>query len=165
MTNILSVDPGAKGALFLLGPNRVWDMPHIKTTRGKLQVFSELDEIISEVLAYGDLDVFTIEEQRSFGKEGRNSMMTIGRNYQMFFDLAYFHNINTCIVYPRDWKEYHNLIGTDKEASVFLAEEMFPEVAFRTPRGRKLDGRADAALMAVYWRDVLKGTEGAYEGI
>ncbi len=40
--------------------------------------------------------------------------------------------------------------GKEKDAAVYKAQQLFPDAVLVTPRGRLLDGRAEALLIAWY---------------
>jgi len=156
---IVGIDPGGYGAIAAPDIQVVYDMPSksvfiTKNTKGKLQLRDKLNDIITEINNKLNISKIVVEAQRSFGKEGRNSMMTIGRNYDMFFSLAYYRGIEIDVIQPRDWKDYYKLTGKPKEASVDLCEELWPDMNFRGPKGAKKDGRADAMLIGQYYKEV-----------
>ena len=53
------------------------------------------------------------------------------------------------LVRPQAWKKHHDLIGTEKVASLELARALWPEAPLKL---MKHHGRADALLMALWLR-------------
>lgn len=54
------------------------------------------------------------------------------------------------LVRPQVWKKHHNLIGTDKAASLELARSLWPEAPLKL---KKDHNKADALLIALWLKD------------
>jgi hypothetical protein len=98
---------------------------------------------------YPDIKYAYIEHVAAMGGQGVTSMFRFGQNFGQWQGILGGLRIPTGLVRPQAWKKYHELIGTDKNASLELARELFPDnlASFRL---KKHDGMAEASLIAKY---------------
>jgi crossover junction endodeoxyribonuclease RuvC len=149
---ILAIDPGLKGALaFLRANNRVetFDMPVFKAKKG-----SELDEAaLSRMLdsRSRDIEFAILERQWARPTDGGPQAFKVGCNFGALKMLLASNFIPYRQVTPQAWKRYMGLIGEGKDASRAAATKALPQDADQW-RLAKHEGRAEAALMAVYGR-------------
>lgn len=152
-TRILGIDPGLKGAFVLLGAEDivVFDTPVIqRIVNGKKK--HQIDAYnLSLWLEYHRLKISlaVIEQVGSMPKQGVTSSFNFG------FTTGVIHGILTNIgvpvrtVVPPVWKRKFGLLRQDKDASRAEASRRLPKHAAHWPL-KKHDGRAEAALLAVY---------------
>lgn len=159
--NVLGIDPGLGGAVALLrsdGTIRVWDVPTIQVTRGKVKgkdrIVRELNEddfasIIDFALDY--VDSVWIEKVASMADQGVASQFAFGQVYgAMRMAIAYAgHKYN--LVTPQKWKLAMGC-GASKDSSLYQCLKRFPgyDHLWIGSRGGTLDGRCEAALIAAY---------------
>jgi crossover junction endodeoxyribonuclease RuvC len=145
----VSTDPGAKsGAWAILDHNNKFiacgDVPHID---GEVQT-----EILFLTLAHWTTghDVrCVIEKVHAFSGQGVSSSFLFGQAYGSL--LAVANRIsNTGTVHkvtPQAWKKYHNLIKTEKKASLGLVQNKYPEAGLKLVKHHNM---ADAILIGEY---------------
>jgi crossover junction endodeoxyribonuclease RuvC len=141
---ICAVDPGKTGALAFLSPSilTVVDMPVVgKDVSGAL-----LGELFGQFVP-GHVYV---EAVNSFGM-GRQSAFKFGQGFGTILGAAAALAFPVTLVSPAKWKRAYGL-GRDKDAARLLATRLFPKNASDFKR-KKDDGRAEAALLALYIRD------------
>jgi hypothetical protein len=63
-------------------------------------------------------------------------------------------------VFPITWKTSYGLMGKPKAESVRIAQLMYPDRTFVTPRKKLLDGQAEALLLADYARQLYRREHG-----
>lgn len=170
----VGIDPGLEGAIAVLaGPMvRVWDVPTLevvvskrrsratgKIATKKRQRYNlvEMARIVKRIRAYAqtnDCHVVTwIEDVHAMPEQGVASMFSMGRGLGSWEGIVAACGLSLEHVAPRTWK--HKMMsgmGKEKEASVYKAQELWPQAELVTPRGRRLHGRADALLIAEYGR-------------
>jgi hypothetical protein len=166
----IGIDLGFKGAIAAI--NRVtglsitvWDMPTFKIKkqlkRGKTKTITEYDickirDIIEEIARlYSCEEVVGYVEKALILPNGYNIKTNIkmGGCQKIFESLFAASRIRNVLVEPKEWQEHFGITGKKGdtgEQSIKIASEMFPLVKFKTPKGRLLDGRADALLIAEY---------------
>jgi crossover junction endodeoxyribonuclease RuvC len=158
---IIGIDPGKSGALAALTDNghliEVFDMPVVGTTiSGAL-----LDEWIHnwvDPLAPTNV-VAVIEDVHAMPKQGVSTMFAFGRALGLVEGVVQGNGIPLHYVSPARWKRDMRL-GRDKGASRQRAIELWPSSA---PAFRRVkdDGRAEAALIAEWWRTFGAGAVAA----
>lgn len=158
MTTVLGIDPGATGALALLnavaGTLTILDMPTWQQTIGKKRR-ARIDAV--ELMNYLHLlkgmgaQVALIEQVGGRPRQSASAAFTFGYG----FGLLYMGCINVGLpietVPPMTWKR---LMRCPKEGEGIArrADELFPSYRplFRGPRGGVMDGRAEAAILALF---------------
>jgi len=157
--NIVGIDPGLSGAVaYLLEDNILfWDTPTLTIKSGK-KIKREYNipamvEILKDCLL---TQYVALEKIHSMPGQGVRSMFSIGEGYGLWKGIIVTLGDPLILVTPQSWKKVMMQgMGKEKDASVLRASELFPQIADQlvTPRGRKLDGRADALLIAKYAKD------------
>lgn len=155
---IVGIDPGNSGAIACLDLSThdiiVCDMPTYKGKSGKTVVNSmELLEMLEP--PSGDPgSVFAVLEQVwSRPKEGVSSAFRFGQNYGSCQTALAAHKYDVRDVTPPVWKRHFGLTS-DKGVSRGLAIQRFPRQADLFKRVKD-DGRAEAALIALYGKEKL----------
>ena len=96
-----------------------------------------------------------LEKIHSMPGQGVRSMFSMGEGYGLWKGIIMTLGDPMILVTPQAWKKVMMQgMGKEKDASVLRASELFPHIADQlvTPRGRKLNGRADALLIAHWCR-------------
>ncbi len=141
---VCGIDPGMQGGICYIQDGKIVlleDMPVL----GKELDKNELYELLS---LYPETTITGIEKQMMMQKQ--RGQYKIGRNYGILEAFLFANNKGFTVVSPPKWKKFWNLLKKEKSDSVNLAMQLFPNSSFKTPRGRLLDGRAEAALIALY---------------
>lgn len=165
--NYIGLDPGVSGAIALLAIQdggsrlRVFDIPTIKLKRGltkkrKPRMVTEIDEpaLFSMVadMVYGIHAQAAIEKVHSMHRQGVASSFAFGQSYgQQRMALA-AAGIAYQMVSPNKWKGVMGC-GADKDTSLAVCLREFPgqdRLWFGSKNGEYRDGRAEAALLALY---------------
>lgn len=141
---ICAIDPGKTGAVALLYPDGtlyVQDMPTLdKEVNG-----AALAEVFKE---FPPTHVY-IESVNAWGM-GRSSAFNFGQGVGVIKGVLATLQIPYTPVTPGKWKKHFNL-KRDKDASRATATRLFPANVNDFKR-KKDDGRAEAALIALYAR-------------
>lgn len=150
MSIIMGIDPGISGAVafyFPVVPGRI-AVDDVPVAGGEINVaeLARLVRIHRPTLA-------VIERVGAMPGQGVVSMFNFGRSYGDVRGVVGALDIPLHFVTPQKWKKHFNL-PADKEKSRLLAIRMFPAVA-ESFRLKKHDGRAEAALIALYGAQVL----------
>lgn len=156
---ILGIDPMGQGALAYLnfyfgqeGGVRVVDMPVVHITKTRL----ELDcKALYQELLLNEPAIAFVEKMQPMGKGG-NASFKAGA-YRDALRMAFAAlSIPLVEVLPKEWQKEFGIKsakGDDtKHQSYLVAARMFPSVELVTMRGRIIDGRSDALLIAEYGR-------------
>lgn len=169
----VGVDPGKSGAIALLSPTSqrvvTWAMPLTRYETGgrprtRVDLY-ELGRIAEHILSdYDDQTTVTIEQVEASPQMGRTSAFTFGEVAMAAEAIWHFHNMTdpgriiVKKVRPAVWKVKMGLAGAAKRESCDVAAEAWPRdrAQFFGARGAPQDGRAEAALLAVYGEHVYK---------
>lgn len=171
---IIGIDPGFQGAVGVLDVAQtsmltvralVFDAPIMvlgaKKPGGKVKekpVFSQVTmfRLLKAQVDTQELCVAAIEEVGPRPMEGVVASFRFGAGYGMWTMALAALGIMRYEIPSMRWKrDVFATRGQDKDASVIKAEQLFPSLVFRTERGRLLDGRAEALLLADYLRRQL----------
>lgn len=152
---IIGVDPGFSGAIAVFRPffwmMEIYDMPVVPNKKGK----NEIDlHNLHELLAPEDDKPHRamVEQVAAMRGQGVSSMFRFGQGYGALQMGLAAHKIPTDYVTPAKWKKHFGL-SRDKGASRGLAMQKFPSIADKFKRVKD-DGRAEAALLALYSYEV-----------
>ena len=155
----VGIDPGARGALAVVDSDGAWsaiDMP-LQGAEGALEVSGMLAALRRRM----DTVVVCVEHQRAYGGQGVVSSCALGQSYGWIRGVvdAWLGHARSAahLVAPHEWQPA--ILGrrvkggpTAKDRALVVAAEAAPSIALRTPRGRVLDGRADAICIALFAR-------------
>lgn len=151
----LGVDPGISGALALYCPATdhlvIRDMPWFQTKIGRsnrkmLDIPALLDFLDKHCLS---VERAWIEDVHAMPRQGVTSSFTFGQTYGATLALLHAFYLPYERVQPQIWKRHFGLIGQTKDRSRETASRLLPTHANKWCR-RKDDGRAEAALIALY---------------
>lgn len=155
MSAYLGIDPGVSGAIAYFRPDQdyldVFDMPTLTLKRGK----SEKREV-DAVALHGRLDVFRsapvilalIELAGCRPGQSVSAVHANGRNWGVAYGALTALRRPTQIVTPQSWKKALGCPAA-KDGARALASRLMPQHAHFWQRAKD-DGRAEAALIAVY---------------
>lgn len=156
---ILSLDPGLSGAIAVYRPQTgaltVYDMPTLEAGKAKtkkriLDHFA-IARLIDEINGDGLITEAFIEAVGVRQGQSAVSTATTCQNYGFLVGVLAAHFIPLTVIAPHVWKKSMKVTEA-KDSSIARASELLPRHAgqFRGPKGGLLDGRAEAALIAVY---------------
>lgn len=150
------MDPGYSGSIALLtttGELTVHDMPVVPGSKGK----NELNlHQLATLLAPRDTDpvVAIIEKVSAMPNQGVSSTFRFGEGYGALQAMLVGHGYPLHYVTPSNWKKHFGLTS-DKGTSRGLASKRFPQSAHLFARVKD-DGRAEAALIALYGMETIR---------
>lgn len=150
MTIIMGIDPGISGAVafyFPMVPSRI-SVDDVPVAGGEINGYelARLIKIHRPTLA-------VVEKVGAMPGNGGVSMFNFGRAYGDVRGVISALDVPMHFVTPQKWKKHFGLTA-DKEQSRLRAIRMFPAVA-DSFKLKKHDGRAEAALLALYGAEVL----------
>lgn len=150
MTIIMGIDPGISGAVafyFPMVPSRI-AVDDVPVAGGEINVheLARLIRIHRPTLA-------VIERVGAMPGQGVVSMFNFGRSYGDVRGTIGALDIPLHFVTPQKWKKHFGL-SSDKDECRMRAIRMFPTAA-ESFKLKKHDGRAEAALIALYGAEVL----------
>lgn len=156
MSIVMGIDPGVSGAVafyFPVVPGRV-AVDDVPVAGGEINVaeLARLVRIHRPTLA-------VIERVGAMPGQGVVSMFNFGRSYGDVRGVVGALDIPLHFVTPQKWKKHFGL-SSDKEECRLRAIRMFPNAA-ESFRLKKHDGRAEAALIALYGAEVLMNRNAA----
>lgn len=147
----VGVDPGFTGAIAFLEPASwsllVYDMPVLPGLKGK----TELDlRSLAEVLIPENQEpnVAVIERVSAMPNQGVSSVFRFGQTFGAIQMAVCAHGYEMHMPTPSQWKKHFGL-SSNKDNSRLLAIQRFPAAAHYF-KLKKHDGRAEAALLALY---------------
>lgn len=147
---VMGIDPGVTGGIAFLWPDDRIVAIDIPIVDGEVNV----DELLTEIKLCSPR-VAVVERASSRPGQGVSSTFKYGQAYGALRACCATLKIPHHLVSPTKWKK-HFALDKDKEKSRGLAIRLWPGAKCF---GRKKDhGRAEAALLAKYGRDVLLET-------
>lgn len=162
---IAGIDPGFTGAIALLDLGSaaltIRDMPTAPSTKGRVELDlyqlglalkPELDDHDSEAC------IAVLEQVAARPGQGAPATFRFGQGYGAIEMALVGHGWERNYVTPTTWKKHFKL-SKDKGASRALACQRFPQHADLFARVKD-DGRAEAALLALYGREVILKKQG-----
>lgn len=159
MSIVLGIDPGLSGALASWDGEELvlYEIPTMKAQgRGREVAWSELYQ--EWQAHFWNCDHVFLERVMSRHGEGVSSAFKFGFVTGGFRGIIAAMELPVTLVTPGVWKKHYG-IQASKLGAVRRASELFPSYArlFRGPKGGLKDGPAEAALIALYGYDKLKG--------
>lgn len=158
MTKILGVDPGVHGAAACINTAEwtisIRDMPLEIGTGGKNKVSAKG---FIDLVRLFDPDHAVVELVHSSPQQGNVSVWSFAEGYGCVKTAILSHDISLWPVLPKTWKGAMKC-PTDKKQATTRASQLFPDAhkLFYGPRGGAFDGRAEAAMLALYGCLTLK---------
>jgi len=152
---IVGIDPGKDGGVAVL--DRSGDV--LQLSRMPLNSEKEIDACALTLFGETHEAFCYIERAFCMPMQSTTSTFTCGIGYGKLIAAIELKGIPYDEIRAQKWKKYFGLLKKEKIASVELATSIFPKIKHMlyTPRGRMLDGLAEALLIAEYGRRVLVG--------
>ena len=147
MATIIGIDPGQTGGIAVLSSEGVLttvvDMPMVDGRVDGRAIYRLINN--QHTL---QLPAVWLEEVHSMPKQGVASTFKFGKSYGIVIGAVESSRATINYAKPTQWKKHFGL-SSSKQESLELARELFPdnEAMFRL---KKHDGRAEAALIALY---------------
>ena len=157
---IVGIDPGLSGALFFLDLNRLSageavDLPvHLLMRGGKKKREVDVSGLI-EILAGRRLEHAFLEQVSAMPGQGVSSVFAFGKAYGVILGAIAAHSIPLTLVAPIVWKRALG-VPKAKDGARARASQLLPEAASQWAL-KKHDGRAEAALIALYGARQING--------
>lgn len=153
---IVGIDPGLSGAIAFLRPDgflSVLDMPTTKIkVSGKQRAIIDLNRLV-ERFDRADIQLVMIEQVSTRPRESCTSALKIGEGFGIIKGAvaANYHKLE--VTQPQVWKK-QLCVPKDKNAARARASELMPGAAHKWYLV-KHDGRAEAAMIALYAAELL----------
>jgi len=167
----IGVDIGLKGAIACIDDSEnligVWDTPTLivkKTVRKKIKKSTkynipEIHNIFTVSNNGVETHCFIEEALTIMGNFTIKTSVSLSHCQGIFEGAAFAHSSHVQIIKPQKWQSYFGISkkkGDTKDQSIYIASGLYPTVEFKTKRGRVLDGRADAILLALYGKRLVE---------
>lgn len=180
---IIGIDIGLKGAIAVINTtdptersrrgSMTWDTPlkRIKKfrKRGKPKTIATYDinkikDILSGIIINnpGDTVICFVEGAQILPKGFTIKANTgLAKCQGILEGVLTSIGIRYYIINPQDWQKAIGIAGKKKsgDANVQMAKRLHPDIQFETAKGRVLDGRADALLIAEYGKSYCHSQE------
>jgi crossover junction endodeoxyribonuclease RuvC len=153
----IGIDPGLSGAIAVINDTdnsvQLFDTPTTVVKSGKknnnVYVESEIVKILS---AYPtEHTKVGLEKQFPMMGQGVSSTFKTGQGYGMWIGMLSALKLPFDLLTSQKWKKaMMDGMGKEKAASCVRAQQLYPDCELFTLRGRALDGRGDALLIATY---------------
>lgn len=153
---IVGIDPGYTGAIAFLTSSGVEinDMPVAPNTKGKLELdLFGLGQLL--IPSRSGRNIAILEQVSAMPGQGVSSTFRFGEGYGALKMALIGHGYELHLVTPARWKKHFGL-SKDKGVSRGLASRRFPKSSHLFTRVKD-DGRAEAALIALYGAENIPG--------
>ena len=164
---IIGIDPGISGAICFFEDGQVREILEMPTMadgkKNKRQVngaevsnifLKELESLIPKDSWQSEVKV-VVEHVTAMPGQGVTSMFNFGQSFGVIKGVCSALNIPIYFVRPLKWKQYFDLVKTNKDASRTKAIEIYPHISDKISR-KKDSNKADAILIASYFKDMQK---------
>jgi crossover junction endodeoxyribonuclease RuvC len=154
---IVGIDPGATGAVAWVTDHghliEVSDLPHVAKV-------GLLPAVFATMLRGGDREITHAFVERVASRPGAGvaGMFNFGRDYGQILGVLAALDIPVTLVTPQVWKRSLS-VPADKSAARARAAQLWPGLAGTFARVKD-DGRAEAALIALYGANTMQGKAG-----
>lgn len=139
---IIGTDPGVTGALALLVDGKLTEILDMPVAESRVSGWE-----VGEFIETNNPDVVVVEDTQPMPKNGSVPSFKLGLNTGIVLGVVQSLGYPLVRIRPVDWKRANGLIGKDKNASRYLASELWPDHRAKFALV-KHDGRAEAALIA-----------------
>jgi crossover junction endodeoxyribonuclease RuvC len=149
MTIVMGIDPGISGAVAFYFPmvNRI-AVDDVPVAGGEINTAE-----LARVVRLHQPSLAVIEKVSAMPGQGVTSMFNFGRSYGDVRGVIGALGVPLHLVTPQKWKRHFGL-SSDKDESRLRAIRTFPAAA-ESFKLKKHDGRAEAALIALYGAEVF----------
>lgn len=146
---IIGIDPGLQGGIAYIGSEvKAFEMPCYSSI-AFVNTVCAAEIYRHHICPLPNNSVAYVEHAQAMPKQGVVSVFNYGIGFGKILASLEIRGIEIKLVRPAIWKKALRL-PKEKEAAVVMAEKLYPGISFRTPRGRLLDGKAEALLIAHY---------------
>lgn len=156
---VIGIDIGKGGAVAYIDEDKydAFDMPVYEIQKKKGSKSKKIDktELLKLLKQLSSVQCrCIIERQRPFPREGVISSFSLGEQQGLIEGIVTALGIEYEYVIPQTWQKEIGIVKTfgEKFISYEKACSLFPKIELKTPRGRILDGRCDALLIAEFGR-------------
>jgi len=156
MTYYIGIDPGITGAISVINKNgdiyAVQDLPVMQYTEKKKEIDCKKLFDILDSLSLTQTKFVYLEQVHAMPGNGSVSMFSFGMTYGAIRSVIQTCGYTTVSVAPQSWKAHFQLLRQEKSAVGGLVTHLYgnDDNRFITVRGRVIDGRCDATLIARY---------------
>lgn len=152
---IVGIDPGKDGGIAVIDRSGMC----VGLSRMPLDTDKEIDVCALKLFEDTYQAFCFIERAFCMPMQSTTSTFTCGIGYGKLIAALELKKIPYSEIRAQAWKKHFGLLKQEKIESVKLASTIFPSAKdlFYTPRGRMLDGLAEALLVAEYGRRKLIG--------
>ena len=130
---IIGIDPGIKGAICILKDGEILDvfdmptMPVGKKNKSQINGSQIFNEIQKAIINQDKKEIKVVIEQVSaMPGQGVTSMFNFGQSFGVVKGVCAAMQLSIHFVRPTKWKNYFDLIKTEKQASRTKVIEIFP---------------------------------------
>ena len=163
MRYVVGIDLGHQGAIAVLSIDgaiaHLTDMPIEKMkVNGKERSFLDLAAFAAILNTFDEEVLVVVEKLHTVAGPISSSASNFSLGYSLGTCEALLHDrlCQTQWVTAQSWQKHYDLRGKKRGEIKFLvntlAQQLFPKAELVTPRGRILDGRSDALLIAEFGR-------------
>ena len=149
MVSVISVDPGAKGAICLFAPDHgVIEFRNTTDKPGELYAW-----LVQSIQKY-DVKMAGVEKVHSIFGTSAKSNFSFGFNVGMMYGLIQATGIGLDEVQPKAWQKFVGVPAkskTIKQDVAAICGRLYPQVSVHGPRGGLQDGKSDSLLIAHYF--------------
>lgn len=160
---VIGIDPGAHGAIAILGRDgcihEIHDMPSVevkigKTKRARVSVYGLID-----LLSGLNVEMVLIEQVGGMTGQSASASFTFGHSCGLIQGAVAALGLPLSLLPPQRWKKAACL-PADKGAARVMAQQIWPLDAKLFARVKD-DGRAEAALIARHYINTMSGARAA----
>ena len=156
---IIGIDPGISGAICFFEDgqiNEIIDMPVMadgKKNKRQINGPQVYNEVLKRINKFPKKDIIVVIEQVSaMPGQGVTSMFNFGQSFGVVKGVCAAMQLPIHFVRPAKWKNYFDLIKTEKQASRTKVIEIFPNISHRLSKKKDVN-KADAILIANYFNN------------
>jgi crossover junction endodeoxyribonuclease RuvC len=158
----IGIDPGLSGAIAVINDTdnsvQLFDTPTTVVKSGKKNNNVYVESEIVKILSFYPTDNTKVGLEKQFpmaGRDGRSqglsSTFKTGYGFGMWVGMLSALKLPFDLLTSQKWKKAMlDGMGKEKAASCVRAQQLYPDCELFTLRGRALDGRGDALLIATY---------------
>jgi crossover junction endodeoxyribonuclease RuvC len=157
---IVGIDPGLSGAMFFMdtggSTGEAVDLPvHVLTRGGKAKRELDVVQLINMISLRPVTHAF-VEQIGAMPGQGVSSTFAFGKTFGVILGVLAARAVPLTLVPPVRWKRVMG-VTKSKDGCRARASQLLPGAAYQWPL-RRHDGRAEAALIALYGARQLQGT-------
>ena len=156
---VIGIDGGLSGYIAVIGQGSVITHP-IPTIKIKGRAMYNPAGIDALIFTGDEPGIVFVETMTAMPGKFGGALANFSRGYfmGMIETILALQSCKREYVRPRTWQKIFGIGGKGadtKRQSIQIASRLFPKESFETERGRLLDGKADALLIAEYGRRIM----------